>query len=135
MSSLVPPSLYAPIFQWVVFVLVLIMAARCKDESIYKSSIANSMSNTGKVLVLAITLIVGFRPVSGYFGDTVNYAAGFINRQASGQADFCTASSIREGFGMGVIEASAMGNHNCDGVSENSYNSKSFNENIEAIFK
>lgn len=26
-------------------------------------------------------------------------------------------------------------NHNCDVVSENSYNSKSFNENIEAIFK
>lgn len=26
-------------------------------------------------------------------------------------------------------------NHNCDGVSENSYNSKNFNENIEAIFK
>lgn len=97
MSSLVPPSLYAPIFQWVLFVLVLIMAARCKDESIYKSSIANSMSSTGKVLVLAITLIVGFRPVSGYFGDTVNYAAGFISRQASGQADFINSLFSFEG--------------------------------------
>lgn len=97
MSSLVPPSLYAPIFQWVLFVLVLIMAARCKDESIYKSSIANSMSITGKVLVLAITLIVGFRPVSGYFGDTVNYAAGFIRRQASGQADFINSLFSFEG--------------------------------------
>ena len=97
MISLVPPSLYGPIFQWVLFVLVLIMAARCKDESIYKSSTASSMSSTGKVLVLAITLIVGFRPVSGHFGDTVNYAKGFIARSSSGEVDFITTLFSFEG--------------------------------------
>lgn len=97
MSSLVPPSLYAPIFQWVLFVLVLIMAARCKDETIYRSSTASSMSSTGKVLVLAITLIVGFRPVHWMFGDTVNYAIGYHLREASGEANFISTLFSFEG--------------------------------------
>lgn len=97
MSSLVHPTLYGPIFQWVLFVLVLVMAARCKDESIYKNSIANSMSYTGKMLVLAITLIVGFRPISGYFGDTINYAAGYHLRETSGEADFISTLFSFEG--------------------------------------
>lgn len=97
MSSLVPPSLYGSIFQWVLFVLVLIMAARCKNDSIYKSSIANSMDRTGKVLVLAITLIVGFKPIHWMFGDTVNYAAGYRLREASGEADFINTLFSFEG--------------------------------------
>lgn len=97
MSSLVHPSLYGPIFQWVLFVLVLIMAARCNANTIYNGSVAQRMSSIGKLLVLAITIIVGFRPVSGYFGDTVNYASGFFSRAATGQADYIASFCSFEG--------------------------------------
>ena len=97
MSSLVHPSLYGPIFQWVLFVLVLIMAARCNANTIYNGSVAQSMSSIGKLLVLAITLIVGYRPISYYFGDMVVYAGGYSAREISGQADFFSTLSSFEG--------------------------------------
>lgn len=87
MNTLVHPSMYGPIFQWVLCVLVLIMAARCNSNAIYNSSVARSMSDIGKVLVLAIILIVGFRPVHWCFGDMVNYAVGYYSRRATGEAD------------------------------------------------
>ncbi len=90
MNTLVHPTMYGPIFQWVLCVLVLIMAARCNSNAIYNSSVARSMSDIGKVLVLAIILIVGFRPVSGYFGDMVYYARGYYARVTSGEANFLT---------------------------------------------
>lgn len=83
--------MYEPIFQWVLCVLVLIMAARCNSNAIYNSSVARSMSDIGKVLVLAIILIVGFRPVSGYFGDMIVYAFNYYDRMTSGEVNFLTS--------------------------------------------
>ena len=97
MSSLVHPSLYGPIFQWVLYVLVLIMAIRCNSNEIYNNSVANSMSSIGKLLVLAVTLIVGYRPVHWMFGDMLNYAIEYSMRAASGQADFYTTLCSLEG--------------------------------------
>lgn len=91
MNTLVHPTMYGPIFQWVLCVLVFIMAARCNSNAIYNSSVARSMSDIGKVLVLAIILIVGFRPVSGYFGDMIIYVLAYYDRMASGEADFLTS--------------------------------------------
>lgn len=97
MNTLVHPTMYGPIFQWVLCVLVLIMAARCNSNAIYNSSVARSMSDIGKVLVLAIILIVGFRPVHWCFGDMVIYALGYYDRMASGEANFLVSLLSFEG--------------------------------------
>lgn len=76
-NNLIPPAWYAPIFHWTVCLCTLSLAGKCKSGRIYVRSAWRTPDAVGKFLLLVFILLVAFRPISSYFGDTVNYAIGF----------------------------------------------------------
>lgn len=72
--SIFPPILYQPLFLAIVFIFTIINYYRIKQLTSF--GLLRSRIREGGVFLLAIAfvLIVGLRPVSSAFGDTVNYA-------------------------------------------------------------
>lgn len=103
--DIIPPQYYALIFQWVLCVLVSIFTWRCYKGIIYKPSIVNEMNYIGKTLVVILSVIVGLRPISIYFADTVSYAATFSHTQTSGDVNiFKTFFSFKGEFFFNSIQ-------------------------------
>ena len=77
MFDFVPISDYTHYFDLMVLFLFLLAFWQCASGNALKQNVVEFNAGWGFVLAVAIILYMGLRPVSGYFGDTVNYAARF----------------------------------------------------------
>lgn len=75
------PQYYSPIFMYSVLVLSVIQYLNLQSVSQY-TLLAVKKSNVGMItFCIAFILIVGLRPVSYHFGDTINYAHQYYGYQ------------------------------------------------------
>ncbi len=77
MFDFIPIGYYTPIFNYAVLLLLLIVLAQCFTGIALNQGTARLNAGWGVVLLVLLVLYMGLRPVSSYFGDTVNYAVGF----------------------------------------------------------
>ena len=64
-------------FQYIVFFMVLWCIIQCARGVVFDNQIVAIDQLLGLLVAAAIILLMGMRPVSSIYGDTVNYAAGF----------------------------------------------------------
>lgn len=84
----IPPSLFAPLFQWALFALVVAAIFVCRSGSIYQPATRHSFNVVCRLFLFILILMVGCRPISYYFGDTTNYAAAFNMVSKGGAANW-----------------------------------------------
>ena len=78
MIDFVPLNWYTPIFDWLIFWLVLRAAFQGFNGQLFDAKAAAWKDAWAVLLSVMIIIYMGFRPLSGaYFGDTVNYNADF----------------------------------------------------------
>ena len=95
MIDFIPVSEYAHYFDVTVLCMVLTAVWQCHTGSVLKKETVSLNAMWGVLFTLILILYMGLRPVSVYFGDTVNYAKGFYtaaNSLCNGLPD--TATSI-----------------------------------------
>ena len=92
MIEFVSLSLYTPIFNYLIFVLICIVAFQGNSGVLLKRSTAQFSAVWGGILVSLLIVYMGLRPISGiYFGDTANYARSFWHLQSDiSQLDITT---------------------------------------------
>ena len=73
----IPVLQYTHYFDVSVLCLILIAFWQCASGNILKQNVAEFNAGWGFVLAVLIIFYMGLRPVSGVFGDTVNYARTF----------------------------------------------------------
>ena len=73
----IPLSQYTDYFHILVLCLIFIAFWQCASGNILKQNVAEFNAGWGFVLAILIIIYMGLRPVSGVFGDTINYANGF----------------------------------------------------------
>lgn len=83
MFDFIPIQYYAHYFDITVLVLLLIALWQCHKGLILKPHIVEMNANWSVFIALLLILYMGLRPISGYFGDTINYAQGFYDYQRS----------------------------------------------------
>lgn len=77
MIDFIPLSEYTHYFDVAILCLVFMAVWQCHIGSVLKKDISTLNATWGIIFTLFLTLYMGLRPVSGYFGDTVNYAKTF----------------------------------------------------------
>ena len=77
MIDFIPVSEYAHYFDVTVLCMVLTAVWQCHTGSVLKKETVSLNAMWGVLFTLILILYMGLRPVSVYFGDTVNYAKGF----------------------------------------------------------
>jgi uncharacterized membrane protein len=77
MFDFVPIHDYTHYFDIAVLCLIILSFWQCHVGSILKKDVAMLNAGFGFFAAMLIILYMGLRPVSGEFGDTVNYARGF----------------------------------------------------------
>lgn len=65
---------YGNYFHILVLILILIAVWQCHVGSILKNDVATMNGTFGCVIAISLILYIGLRPISVYFGDTINYA-------------------------------------------------------------
>lgn len=78
MIDFIPVSEYAHYFDVTVLCMVLTAVWQCHTGSVLKKETVSLNAMWGVLFTLILILYMGLRPVSVYFGDTVNYAKGFL---------------------------------------------------------
>lgn len=81
MIDLVPAYLYTGVFNQVVLALIIIALLECFSGSLFKSDVRAVNNILAYIIVVGLIFYMGLRPISSYFGDTVNYAQSFYNLQ------------------------------------------------------
>ena len=81
MFDFIPVTEYTHYFDIAVLVMVLITFWLCQRGIILNREIVNINAGCGFVFAVLLILYIGLRPISGQFGDTVNYASDFIRIQ------------------------------------------------------
>lgn len=87
MFDFIPVGDYTPIFNYTVLILILIAFFQCNSGSILEEQNVKSNYGIGIIFTIILIFYMGLRPVSGVFGDTINYAAEFYT-QAHSQKPF-----------------------------------------------
>lgn len=77
--TFIPGWLYIPLFNWIIFVLVMTAVVQGYNGSIYQWNISKGTRFVGVILVVFLILYIGLRPTSSPkeypFWDTYNYKA------------------------------------------------------------
>lgn len=81
MIDFVPPYLYTDIFDYLVLALIIIAALESFSGKLFKPEVRAVNITAGYIIFIVVVLYMGLRPVSFYFGDTVNYANSFYRYQ------------------------------------------------------
>lgn len=84
----IPVLSYTPVFNWVIFLLVLFAIFQAGTGSILSPSTMRFNCFLGILFTIALIVYMGARPVSSAFGDTINYAAEFQSLQLAETADW-----------------------------------------------
>lgn len=77
MFDWVPLYNYNNYFELLVLILILLALWQCQVGAILKKDIASMNATWGFFIAIFIILYMGLRPISGVFGDTMNYAHQF----------------------------------------------------------
>lgn len=80
MFDWVPLFHYTHYFDLAVFFIILLILWQCHSGLVLKKDVATLNGSFGFLLILFLVLYMGLRPISSYFGDTVNYASGFLKQ-------------------------------------------------------
>lgn len=81
---MIPAWLYQPIFLYTVLILTLIVCSNLNRQSYKRIQSNDGGFNRALILVIALALFIGMRPISGYyFGDMSTYAQEFRSLQHS----------------------------------------------------
>lgn len=83
MIDFIPLVDYTPFFNYSILILVLIAFWQCNTGIALHKNIVSMNAVWGTLFTLLLILYMGLRPVSGYFGDTINYANEFFEIQRS----------------------------------------------------
>lgn len=80
MIDFFPLKYYQGFYYYIIFFVVLITIINLYNNNFFDKINLKSLNFIGFFLVFFLIIIIGFRPVSGYyFGDTETYAAFFVN--------------------------------------------------------
>ena len=88
MFDFIPIQYYATFYFYFYFLVVLLVFFRSKSLPITDKRNLKTIRSLGVVVLLFTFFYIGFRPLSGVFGDMGNYAYSFENFQRGGIADF-----------------------------------------------
>ncbi len=64
-------------FHYIIFIMVIWTLIQCARGVVFDDKLVAINQILGMVVCIVIILMMGFRPVSSIYGDTVNYAVGF----------------------------------------------------------
>lgn len=81
MMDFIPIHLYTDIFNYLVFVLVVIAVYESFSGKLFKPETRAINHIIGFVVIAIVILYMGLRPISSFFGDTVVYANSFYRLQ------------------------------------------------------
>lgn len=81
MFDSIPLHIYTDIFNYLVLVLIIIAVYESFSGKLFKPEVRAVNNIMAYILVIVIILYMGLRPISSYFGDTVNYAGSFYRLQ------------------------------------------------------
>lgn len=82
MFDFIPVQSYTHYFDVAILIMILIAFWQCSKGVVLKDDIVQFNATWGFIIAVVLILYMGLRPVSGAFGDTVNYAAQFRDIQA-----------------------------------------------------
>lgn len=77
MFDFVPLRSYAQYFHYLVLFLVILAFWQCAKGIVLKQNTVQFNSTLGFFIAVFLFFYMGFRPISGVFGDTINYATQF----------------------------------------------------------
>jgi len=77
MFDFVPIRSYTPYFNYLILFLVFLAFWQCAKGYVLKRNVVNFNATLGFFVATFIILYMGLRPISGVFGDTINYATQF----------------------------------------------------------
>lgn len=77
MIDFIPLYNYTHYFDVTILIMILIAVWQCHTGNILRNNIVNINAMWGVIFTVLLILYMGLRPVSSFFGDTVNYAHGF----------------------------------------------------------
>ncbi len=83
MFDFIPVGNYNHYFDIAVLVVILICFFQCQRGVILNKTIVNINAGLGFLLAFILILYIGQRPVSIFFGDTMNYADGYVRMSNS----------------------------------------------------
>jgi len=81
MIDFIPPYLYTDLFRLFVFILIVFAVLESFSGKLFDPGIRAVNNIIAYFVVVIIIMYMGLRPVSPYFGDTVNYAHSFFRIQ------------------------------------------------------
>ncbi|MBO8453390.1 MAG: EpsG family protein, partial [Bacteroidetes bacterium] len=85
MFDFIPVSDYTMYFNYAILIMVLVAFWQCNIGISLQKNTATLNGVWGVLFTILLILYMGLRPISGVFGDTVNYARGFYEIQRSVQ--------------------------------------------------
>ena len=85
MIDFIPIADYTPFFHYSILILVLIAFWQCNTGIALHKNIVSMNAVWGVMFTAILIFYIGLRPISGYFGDTVNYTKGFYEIQRSSE--------------------------------------------------
>lgn len=83
MIDFIPIYDYTPYFHYTILVMVLVAFWQCNSGIALQKNIVSLNAMWGALFTVVLILYMGLRPVSGVFGDTINYAKDFYEIQRS----------------------------------------------------
>ena len=83
MFDFIPISDYTMYFNYAILIMVLVAFWQCNTGISLQKNTATLNGVWGVLFTVLLILYMGLRPISGVFGDTINYAAGFYDIQRS----------------------------------------------------
>lgn len=85
MIDFIPLSEYTHYFDVTILIMILIAVWQSHTGNILKSNVVNVNAMWGVIFTVLLIIYMGLRPISSYFGDTVNYAHGFYKMANSSE--------------------------------------------------
>lgn len=82
MFDFIPVTEYAHYFDIAILIMVLITFWLCQRGVVLNREVVNINASWGFVFAILLILYMGLRPISGAFGDTINYAREFRDVQS-----------------------------------------------------
>lgn len=83
MFDSIPLHIYTDVFNYLVLVLIIVAVYESFSGKLFKPEVRAINIIIAYILLVVIILYMGLRPVSSYFGDTINYASSFYRLQMS----------------------------------------------------
>ena len=85
MIDFIPLHEYTHYFDVTILIMILVAVWQSHTGNILKNNIVNVNAMWGVIFTVLLIIYMGLRPISSFFGDTVNYAHGFYKIASSSE--------------------------------------------------